>query len=237
MDKGQMNHVYYPRLIKRIRAVLIDAVLVPFVALTSLVLGVSLGVESLPAKLALFIVPILILEPALVAWTGGTIGHHLNRIKIVKKDAVTHIGFPAAIVRFFIKFVLGWFSLISILTTRKHQAVHDLAAGSVVVHKDIHGLPEYEVLSERKPEEGGYRYPSVLRRVLVILLYVFLSTVSFSILSVLLLSRACIYTHRCALPDQVAALTLDVIWFLSFGTVIVLGWRGKLYGSRRQPAE
>lgn len=229
-----MSTVYYPRLIKRVRAFLIDGVLVPLVAIATLVIGVSLGVESLPAKLALFIVPILILEPALVAWTGGTVGHHLNRIKIVKKQGSGHIGFFAATVRFVIKALLGWFSLIFILTTRKHQAVHDLAAGSVVVHKDVTGLPEYEVLSERKPEEGGYRMPSVSRRLGIIFLYIVLGFIILSYTVGLLMPDACLLKHRCTAFESYTVLVLDILWFISAVVSIVLGWRGSLYGCRKQ---
>lgn len=232
-----MNTVYYPRLIKRVRAFLIDAVLVPFVALAALVIGVSLGVESLPAKLALFFAPILILEPALVAWTGGTVGHHLNRIKIVKKRGGGHINIFAATVRFVIKALLGWFSLISILTTRKHQAVHDLAAGSVVVHKDVAGLPEYEIVKEWSPEESGYYMPHASVRLLVIFLYIVLSIFIMRYLAELYMTELCISEHVCTESDRDAARVLDILWLIFVVACVVLGWRGKLLGCRRRVAK
>ena len=229
-----MNSVYYPRLVRRVRAVLIDSVLVPVAAIAALLIGVSAGITDPLAKILLFVAPIIILEPFLVMSTGGTVGHHLTRLKVMKKDGTGHIGFIPATIRFLVKLFLGWFSFIFILTTRKHQAVHDLAAGSIVVHRDITNLPEHEILTERKIDTE-YEYPPAWRRVLFMVLYSFVSFVLFSVLTSLMASRPCLFAHRCSLFDQVIVLSLDICFLLSIGAIIVFAWKGALYGCRKMP--
>lgn len=154
-----MANVLYPRLIKRVRAVLIDSVLVPVTVFGTLILGDALGVSHPFAKAMLIAAPIFVLEPAFVAITGGTVGHHLMKIRVTRLDGAGKINILAATVRFIVKMLLGWMSFIFVLTTIKHQAVHDLIARSLVVHRDASGLPSYEVLPERKSDTEGYVLP------------------------------------------------------------------------------
>ena len=183
MHPYTMPRVFYPRLIRRVRAILIDSVLLPVAVFGALILGDALGVSHTYGKLALILVPIIVLEPGLVALTGGTVGHHLLRIRVATIDGQRNISFFAATIRFIAKLLLGSLSLIFVLTTKKHQAVHDLLARSVVVHKDPSALPAYEILAERTPESEAYLYPSAWRRVLVIFGYWVLTTVAISIFS------------------------------------------------------
>ena len=163
-----MTTITYPRLIKRVRAVLIDSVLLPLVVIGTLIIGDALGIPGPYGKAMLILIPILVLEPGLVAFTGGTVGHHMLGIRVAKKDGSGNINIFAATIRFVVKLVLGWLSFIFVLTTTKHQAVHDLLAGSIVVHKDPTGLPAYEVLSERTGDSGAYIYPPGWRRIVII---------------------------------------------------------------------
>jgi uncharacterized RDD family membrane protein YckC len=227
-----MNSVYYPRLVRRVRAVLIDSVLVPVAAIATLLIGVSVGITSPLAKVALFIGPVILLEPVMVMLTGGTIGHHLTRLKVLKKDGTGYLGFIPATVRFLIKLFLGWFSFIFILTTQKHQAVHDIAAGSIVVHRDVTNLPAYEVLAERKADTE-YDYPPVWKRFVFIILYSFVMLIVASETIALLVANVCLYAHRCSLFDQVVLISFDICLLLSIGGIIVLGWKGALLGCRK----
>lgn len=230
-----MPQIFYPRLIRRVRAILIDSVLLPISVLGSLILGGALGVSHAYGKVALILVPIFVLEPWLVAVTGGTIGHHLMRIRVASMDGQHNINIFAATLRFLIKLVLGWLSLIFVLTTKKHQAVHDLLARSVVVHKDPSILPNFEVLAERMPDSAEYLYPATWRRVLVIFGYWVLATLLLSIVSYVVASSDCIEGHRCATWEDLFLFVLNIAWLLSIGGVTVRGWQGRLYGCRRRP--
>ena len=226
-----MPLIFYPRLIRRVRAILIDSVLLPIAVFGTLILGDTLGVTHTYGKVALILVPIFVLEPGLVAVTGGTVGHHLMKIRIATIDGQRNINIFAATLRFLAKMLLGWLSLIFVLTTKKHQAVHDLLARSVVVHKDPSTLPAYEILAERMPDSAEYLYPAVWRRVLVIFGYWVLATVALSIFS----NVNCIKGNNCATWEYLLLLALNIAWLASLGGVTVRGWRGQLYGCRRHP--
>jgi uncharacterized RDD family membrane protein YckC len=232
-----LNAVAYPRLIKRVRAVLIDSVLVPVAAFGMLILGDTLGVSHPFGKVMLILVPILILEPGLVAFTGGTVGHHLLRIRVTRTDSTRNINIFAATVRFVVKLLLGWLSFIFVLTTAKHQAVHDLIARSVVVHKDATGLPAYDVLAERTVDSANYVYPSAWRRVVIIIAYALLGTVFLSVATALVSSTDCMESHKCTTLDKLFEMVLSVLWIVGIGWITVRGWNGMLYGCRRRQRE
>lgn len=232
-----MTTITYPRLIKRVRAVLIDSVLLPVVVFGALIIGDALGVPGPYGKAMLILVPIFILEPGLVAFSGGTIGHHMLGIRVTKRDGLGNINIFAATIRFIVKLVLGWLSFIFVLTTTKHQAVHDLLAGSIVVHKDPTGLPSYEVLSERSGDGDAYIYPPGWRRIVVIALYWILATVTLGIITNLVFSSDCTTIHRCTTIDHLLEMVLSVAWLVGLGWITLRGWTGNLYGCRKRPRE
>ena len=208
-----MATVTYPRLIKRVRAVLIDSVLLPVAVFSVLLLGDSMGVSSALGKATLIVLLIFVLEPGMVAFTGGTVGHHLLSIRVANRDGSRNINIFAATIRFVIKLVLGWLSFIFVLTTTKHQAVHDLVAGSIVVHKDTTGLPAYEVLSERTQETDAYTYPATGRRVAVITLYWILCSIALVIASYIAITTESLRTNQIfsALPSDGVSASKTII--------------------------
>ena len=67
--------------------------------------------------LAAFWVPLLVLEPGLVAYTGGTIGHHLRGLRVRRVGEDRTLNLVLACVRFLIKFSLWWLSLVFVPLT------------------------------------------------------------------------------------------------------------------------
>ncbi len=229
-----MNVVAYPRLIKRIRAVLIDSVLLPIAAFSSLLLGNALGVSSVIGKVTLLVAPIFILEPGLIAFTGGTVGHHLQRIRVATLDGSENIGIFAATLRFIVKVLLGWLSFVIVLTTVKHQAVHDLLARSVVIHKDITGLPAFEVLRERHIESPGYVYPPAWRRLVVIVAYAIAATIGLGIVYAVVSTEECLAGRTCTTIDKLWEIALNISWLVGIGWIVIYGWSGRLWGCQRR---
>lgn len=232
-----MNTIAYPRLIKRVRAVLIDSVLVPVAVFSTLILGETLGVSHPLGKVMLILAPIFILEPGLVAFTGGTVGHHLMKIRITRTDGKRNINIVAATVRFVVKLLLGWLSFIFVLTTAKHQAAHDIVARSVVIHKNTEGLPAFEVLPERMLDSVAYVYPPAWLRVIVIIAYAILATVTLFVATALVSTTGCMESHQCTTLDTLFEIALSVSWIVSLGWLTIRGWNGMLYGCRKRQRE
>ena len=85
----------------------------------------------------LFLFVFFLYEPLFVSAFGGTIGHTYSNIKIKREyNTGKNISFPIAIVRFTLKSLLGWISLLTVTSNTKKQAIHDFAAKSVVVIED-----------------------------------------------------------------------------------------------------
>lgn len=232
-----MTTVTYPRLIKRVRAVLVDSILLPVTVFSVLLIGDNLGVSGANGKALLIALPIFFLEPGLVAFTGGTVGHHIFGIRVARRDGSGHINIFAASIRFIIKLLLGWVSFIFVLTTAKHQAVHDLVARSIVIHKDASGLPEHEVLAERKQQTDAYLYPAAWRRMAVIAAYWVLVTIALGLGSYILTTAECSKGYNCTTVDHLANIALNIAGLVGLGWVTVCGWSGRLFGCRRRPRE
>jgi|GEM_PF-2478313 len=69
----------------------------------------------------------------------GSLGKALIGIKIQNSHDDSRITFMTALVRFFAKIVsilLGGFGILLIIFTKKHQGLHDLIAGTVVVKEE-----------------------------------------------------------------------------------------------------
>lgn len=225
--------ITYPRFIKRFRAILVDSVILPVAVVAVLITGNAMGVTTAFGKAMLFLVPLLILEPVLVALTGGTIGHHLMKIRVAKIDGSGNINIFAATIRFIVRLLLGGLSLIFVFTTTKHQALHDLIARSVVIHKDPIGLPAFDVLPERENDSAAYIYPAVWRRVVIVSLYWLLISIGLGIAIALTSSDACFRGETCTAIDTLLDRLLSIAWLVCLGWVTIRGWNGRLYGARK----
>lgn len=76
---------------------------------------------------------LLLYEPVCTT-LGGTIGNRMKGIRVRKEsDTKTRISFIHALIRYAVKIILGWVSFITIHSNRKKQAIHDQAAGSVMI--------------------------------------------------------------------------------------------------------
>jgi len=161
----------YPRLLRRLRGALIDGIFIPLAALGTLVALAYAGVESTWVKVLCPLIVILLLDPVAVSATGGSIGHHLVGLRVRKERTDERIGLLAAVVRLLVKTFFGLPAFFVAFVTRKRQALHDLVARSLIVHKSTVGLPLHELLPERTRRDEHAALVSVWRRILVILLY------------------------------------------------------------------
>lgn len=224
----------FPRLLRRIQAVLIDSIITPVVLISSIMLAGYLSLDSSFARGVLSFGPALSMEPLLVALTGGTIGHHIIGIKVRYANKDKNISIFHALFRFILKIFFGLPSLIFVLVTKRHQAIHDILSQAIVVHKSTDNLPTTELLKERIIEEDGYDYPSALRRVFVIFSYITLFLFIYGILIMLLMSDKCIEHDTCNNIDTMISKVSAILFWASVAFFIITGWKSKLYGCRRK---
>ena len=129
-----MVEMKYGTLINRVKAAIVD-----FMVLMGLILAVSTifsKFENVPdfVRVILFILIFILYDPIFTSTIGATIGHLILGLRIRRSnDEDRKIIFPIAIVRFILKALLGWISLLTISILKKKKAIHDLVAGSVVL--------------------------------------------------------------------------------------------------------
>jgi hypothetical protein len=172
-------------------------------------------------------------EPLFVSITGGTIGHHLIGLRVVSSTTGKNLNIFASFLRFIVKFFLGSVSVIFIFITRYHQAMHDGLARSLVVIKHPENKPEYELLSARVIELANYQYPPIWRRSVMILFYNAVLIFLIGTITGLLLPAKCLLYSNCTLGQDLALAFWQVLWVIGMVAIIVLCWRGRLFGCRR----
>jgi uncharacterized RDD family membrane protein YckC len=224
----------YPRLLRRLQGVFIDGIIVPLAAMGTLLALTYAGVESTWVKVICPLAVIFALEPLAVSATGGTIGHHLIGLRVRKERSDERIGIFAAVIRLVVKTLFGLPAFFVAFLTRRRQGLHDLVARSLVVHKSTIGLPAYELLSERTLTEEHATYASVWRRLLVILLYWVLVYLMCNVALAVVLAGPCVKFGRCTKPQGLIALFAMISLLIIFIVLAVKGWRGKLWGCRKQ---
>ena len=127
----------YPNIIDRVKAAIFDSIVLIFVLFVISDMLLRFGEVSGNIKLIIFVFTIFLYDPIGVTFFGGTIGHHINKIKVVKENnRRVNIPFHRAVLRFSIKFILGWLSFLTINSSKYKRAFHDIVVGSVVVFED-----------------------------------------------------------------------------------------------------
>ena len=225
----------YPRLIRRIQALLIDSLLLSVCALGTLVAVSHFGITGAYAALCSGLV-VFLLEPVLVSSTGGTIGHHLRGLRVIHPQSGKRLNVLSATFRFLFKALLGWLSLITYFTTKRYQAIHDLTSSSVVVLKRPLEEEIFEKLGEIQFQIPGYRYPSVWRRIIMVVFYNLLFT-ALTLIGVGLLGESACQSPGTYCSEVSSA--LGIFW--QIGVVLFLGASiyycrsGRIYGCKRKP--
>lgn len=226
--------VCYPRLLRRVRALLVDSgfgmliVVIWWASLPALVAAPPL------AKFAFPIAAFIILEPVMVALTGGTPGHHLMGLRVESAATGHRIGLLRASLRALFRAALGWLTFVLALTTRKRQAIHDLCVGTVVVLRNPAALPPAECLPELRPDLESFDYPSKTRRGVAICIYLFATTSAYILILGAAVSVDCTAHAKCSFGEAAVYKGLWASWTLACAALIVHGCRARLIGARRK---
>jgi uncharacterized RDD family membrane protein YckC len=129
-----MDEIKYGTLINRLKAMLIDVLVLVGLCMIATAIFSRIGYVSDTVRMLVFIFIFLLYDPLFTSIFGATIGHLIIGLKIRRaKDITRKLIFPMALVRFIIKGTLGFISLMTISITKKSKAIHDIVAGSVVL--------------------------------------------------------------------------------------------------------
>ncbi len=123
----------YPLLADRVQSSFIDAILV--IVLMFVFASVLDRFENVPdwVRIVLFIFLFVIYEPVCTS-LGCTLGNYSKKIRVRNAaDTGKRITIFQALIRYIIKVLLGWLSFLTIHSNPGKRAIHDFAAGSVMI--------------------------------------------------------------------------------------------------------
>jgi uncharacterized RDD family membrane protein YckC len=166
---------------------------------------------------------------------GATLGQRSMNLRVVRATTFGRVSFPRALLRTIVKAIFGVPAFLAMYFTSRHQAIHDLVAGTVVVPYSTHVTrPEWFDLA-RDTERGVL--PGRPRRLAVIVVHWVLAYALLILPLEFLIRDACkINPRTCSGPEKWSILGSA---FVLFCVVIVLafaGWKGLLIGAQRKPA-
>jgi uncharacterized RDD family membrane protein YckC len=223
----------YARFSRRLRAMLLDWIITLIVMFGALLLAAAMGNDNVSRALGVAVVIALLLyEPVLVSYTGGTLGHFFAILRVVDARNGGNISFPKACARGAIKGLLGLHSFVTLAATRPNQAVHDLLTRSTVQIRDPAKAFPGQYMTERA-EPAAANMPSGLRRVMVIFAYLLLMFVADAVMMAGSLSPACIDSNFCSAGERMVGFAAGIMPLALAALLIGLGWKGRLLGARK----
>lgn len=239
MGNVSAQEVLYARLLPRVKALVVDlaiyvGVTVVFVAAVSAKSGNPTSADGVFRIGAVgFLVSLFLYEPLMVWRFGGTLGHISQNLRIVSDRTGLNPGLASAFTRWLVKGVAGALSFFFMALTQRHQALHDFASRTTVQVRDLGRIRDSYFIAGRSRPVGAVDV-SITRRIAVILVWQAVNFVSVVVVSVLLVSEACFSDDRCTAGDDLALTIGSVAMVIVGGVVLVLGWKGRLFGARRR---
>ena len=239
----ETNQVLYATLPRRIKASIIDGfVLLALIILFPLIIGTLVGKDTGLSAIAMFTPPLL-LEPFLISFLGFTLGQYIFGIQVVRLETGGKCPLISSFARYFTKTILGSLSIAYMLFSKKHQAIHDHFAKTLVVLslKKIEQNPEFAQYGEIEQDlenDVAFTYPSVARRFGFFCIWVVVMSIVFGILvegaAILLLSGYTFETEK--MPKQIEVAS-NVLYSIIFIGLAVLASKGYLPGAKRKIKE
>jgi len=224
--------IRYARLLPRVQALVFDLFLY-VVAITVLVVLASIATTELLTQtsagtLVLFLVAY---EPFMVWRFGGTLGHMRYNLRVVSDETGQNPTLLGSLARWFVKSLFGVLSFFLMAFTKRHQAFHDAASRTTVQVRDLGVADPHDFVAARtEPIEPGD--VSRARRLIVIAAYEGVLFLAVSLASVPFISDACVYQDICSDDENLLFTLIGGGWIVAGGAILVLGWKGRLWGAR-----
>jgi uncharacterized RDD family membrane protein YckC len=121
-----------PSLLRRYLSTFIDGIFI--IAAFVIVSYVLPGDDTISTPVRVGLVLCLILSYDTVCTSKFcTLGQKLLGIRVRSKQTLEKISLPAAYIRIVVKIILGFISFLTIPISKERRALHDFAAGSIVI--------------------------------------------------------------------------------------------------------
>ena len=105
----------FARIPDRIKAAVIDSIVLVVLMYSASEIFNFFEAVSIMVRVLVFVFIFLIYEPLLVSMFGATVGHFFNDIMVKQESEPNrNINFFRAIIRFCVKLLLGWISLLTV---------------------------------------------------------------------------------------------------------------------------
>lgn len=232
----------YARFSRRLQAVMIDYMILTIGLVAALVLATASNMNSAARMVGIAAAAaILLYEPFFVSIYGGTIGHTRRNLRVIDDRTGTNVGFAKAFARFSIKLFLGWFSFLSMTTTQRHQALHDLWTNSTVQIRELDAAqPHHFAVARSATAQPGM--PGSGRRAAVIAAYAGLSFIVMVLALIIMhfagfISPSCFNDDACTWAENASVNALILGWIALLAGILYSGWHGRLLGCRRKTSE
>lgn len=230
------NQDVYASLATRIKAGIVDGIILIGLFVSIPLLMHAMTKDGSPFTGVAMYSPLLLLEPFLVAFLGATIGQWLFGLKVMRVATRSNCPLPMAFVRYIAKGLLGSISMIYMLFSKKHQAIHDHMAGTVVVISENKLLKNPDLARYGEVEQtlsSSYDYPSGIRRfIFFILWYALLCFALGVVVEVVALTTVDGYAGD-RFPEPIEA-GMRILFAVLFITLAVFAAKGYLPGARRK---
>jgi uncharacterized RDD family membrane protein YckC len=236
MASPATEDVLYGRFPRRIQAVVVDGAILACLLLLGPTLAGSLPAAASRTVNRAVLLCLVLYEPVMVSVWGGTVGHALLNLKVVSASTGGRLPFHRAVVRFVTKTIFGIISFFFIALTARHQALHDMAAAAVVQVRHRSRANPADFATERVFDAEPAARASGLRRAGVAAVYMVSVFVLVSVMSALFVSQECLDTGLCSGAENNVLNVAFAVWALTWGTIAVLAWRGRLPGALHHAA-
>jgi uncharacterized RDD family membrane protein YckC len=237
MDTAQVLYATLPR---RIKAAIIDGVvLLTLMILSPLTISMLVGRDSGANAIVMYIPPLL-LEPFLITFLGFTLGQYILGIQVIRAESGGKCPLPVSFLRYFAKAILGSLSMIYMLFSKKHQAIHDHFAKTLVVlsPKRVAQNPEFANLGETEQNleaDITYNYPSAFKRFILFCVW---AAITLIVLGIVAESTALILVPSYTVETEKMPMQIEVIFNLIYAVLFiwlaVLASKGLLPGARKK---
>jgi len=169
----------YARFSRRFRGIVLDWMILMAILFGALMLASTVRNDNFARVLGTMVIAALLLyEPVLVSFTGSTLGHYFTNLRVVDERTGGNVSFLKACARAAIKGVLGLYSFVILMATRRNQAVHDILTKSTVQIRDPAKALPGQYVNERDGA-ADTSLPSWWRRVATICVYLALVHVAY----------------------------------------------------------